>query len=64
VGPAEIKVSDIITARRDDSSISHWLVKIEGDHNYHRLKGGGYEEPDPGRFEESKIIGKWSWSCL
>lgn len=34
------------------------MKKIEGDHNYYRLKGDGNEEPDPGIFEESKIIGK------
>lgn len=59
VDPAEIEVGDRITVRYDDSSITNRLVKkIEGDHNYYRLKGDGNEEPDPGIFEESKIIGK------
>jgi len=59
VDPAEIEIGDIITVRYDDSSITHRLVeKIEGDPNYYRLKGDGKEEPDPGVFEESKIMGK------
>ncbi len=62
VEPAEIEVGDIITVRYDDSSITHRLVeKIEGDPNYYRLKGDGNEEPDPGAFEESRIIGKVVW---
>ena len=59
VDPAELEVGDIITVRYDDSSITHRLIeKIEGDPNYYRLKGDGNEEPDSGRFEESRIIGK------
>ncbi len=62
VDPAEIEVGDIITVRYDDSSITHRLVeKIEGDPTYYRLKGDGNEEPDPGVFEESRIIGKVVW---
>ncbi len=62
VEPAEIDVGNIITVRYDDSSITHRLVeKIEGDPNYYRLKGDGNEEPDPGVFEESRIIGKVVW---
>ncbi len=59
VNPAEIEVGDIITVRYDDSSITHRLIeKIKGDPNYYRLKGDGNEEPDSGRFEESRIMGK------
>ncbi len=62
VDPAEIDVGNIITVRYDDSSITHRLVeKIEGDPNYYRLKGDGNEKPDPGVFEESRIIGKVVW---
>ncbi len=62
VEPAEIDVGDIITVRYDDSSITHRLMeKIEGDPNYYRLKGDGNEKPDPGVFEESRIIGKVVW---
>lgn len=59
VNPAEIEIGDIITIRYDDYSITHRLVeKIEGEPNYYRIKGDNNEKPDPGLFDESKIIGK------
>ena len=59
INPDKIKIGDIITIRYDDYTITHRLVeKIEGDPNYYRIKGDNNEEPDPGLFNESKIIGK------